>query len=304
VLAAYRGIRGIEVSRRPAAGSWSAPAVLTSVAGASERAVAVSDSGTGAVMFVQSGGDPRVGGRVSLRSATVGPAMAPVVEQVNAAGFDADMSFDASGLDIDDAGNLAVAFNRSDGLLGHGIAQLAYRPAPGPFATAGTLTAQQAAAHAYGDGGDVAFAATGELLTTWTDHYPKQDRLTARWVSAPRSARRSRWTSPRPATSSSDRSRRAAHDTTPSQARPAWPHPRRPALPEHRSPPLHRHADRISRHDRARRDVRRHQRPDRRQDLSSQARSAAMRRFDETCAAQLPADAAPCRATAGPRAWP
>ena len=179
MLAAYPGTRGVEVSRRPAGGGWSAPVLLTPVSGASERALAIADSGVGAVAFVQIDKDPRLGGRSSLLVATVGADLVPSVEQVNAAGFDADM---ADGLDMDEAGNTAVAFDRSTGLLDPGVAQLAYRPAAGPFATVGTLTSPQARHHADGDGAGVAFGPAGEMLTTWVDHHSGQDRLTARWI--------------------------------------------------------------------------------------------------------------------------
>jgi hypothetical protein len=181
VLAAYRGTRGAEVSRRSTGGGWSGPAVLTSVEGASERAVVLPDGGMGTVTFAQSSGDPWLGGRVSLLAATVRPDVPPGIEQVNGVGFDADMTVDA-GLDMDGAGDAAVAFNRSDGLLAPGVAQLAYRPAAGPFATPGTLTPADVARHAEGDAADVAFGADGEMLVTWSDHYPKEDRITARWI--------------------------------------------------------------------------------------------------------------------------
>ncbi len=74
-----------------------------------------------------------------------------------------------------------MAFNRSTHLLDAGVAQLAFRPAAGPFATVGSLTLPQAS-HAVGDGADVAFGPDGEMLATWVDHHPRQDRLTARWI--------------------------------------------------------------------------------------------------------------------------
>ncbi len=181
-LAAYRGARGVVVSRRPAGGGWGEPETLTSVGGASARAVALSDSGSGMVTFAQSTGDPRAGGRVNLLAATIAPGKPPAVEQVEASGLDVDMSFDSAGLDMDGTGASAVAFNRSDGLLAPGVARLAYRPAPGPLAVVGTLTAPDASRHAYGDGADVALAGAGDMLATWADHYPGEDRIMARWI--------------------------------------------------------------------------------------------------------------------------
>ncbi len=181
-LAAYRGTRGVEVSRRPAGGGWGEPAVLTSAGGAAARAVALSDSGSGTVTFAQITRDPRLGGRSNLLAATIAPGKPPTVEQVDATNLDADMSFDSAGLDMDATGASALAFHRSDGLLAAGVARLAYRPAPGPLAAVGTLTAPEASRHAFGDGADVAFGAAGELLATWADHYPGEDRIMARWI--------------------------------------------------------------------------------------------------------------------------
>jgi hypothetical protein len=181
-LAAYRGTRGVEVSRRAAEGGWGQPAVLTSIGGAAARAVALSDSGSGIATFAQITSDPWLGGRSNLLAATLAPGKPPAVEQVEEPDLDADMSFDGAGLDMDSAGASALAFNRSDGLIAAGVARLAYRPAPAALAAVGTLTAPEANRHAYDDGADVAFGAAGELLATWADHYPGEDRIMARWI--------------------------------------------------------------------------------------------------------------------------
>ncbi len=181
-LAAYGGTRAVQVSRRGAGGGWGEPAVLTSVGGASARAVALSDGGAGMVTFAQSTGDPWAGGRVNLFAATIAGGKPPAVEQVDASGLDTDMSLQPAGLDMDSTGASAVALHRSDGLLAGGVARLAARPASGPFAGVGTLTAPDASRHASGDGADVAFGAAGEMLATWADHYPGEDRIMARWI--------------------------------------------------------------------------------------------------------------------------
>lgn len=182
-LVAYYSARGIEVSRRPAGGGWSEPQLLTAVSGAGGRAIALSDGGTGTVTFARINGDPRTGGRQSLLAATVAPGEPVVVEQVNA-GLDADASFDAAGVDMDPAGEAAIAFDLRDGLLNRGVVQIALRPPTGPFLAPGTLTPPAAAGHAINDSADVAFGSAGELLVTWVDHYPGEDRVMARWISS------------------------------------------------------------------------------------------------------------------------
>jgi hypothetical protein len=181
-LAAYYDDRGLVVSRRPAGGTWSAPARLTSVGGSGARAEALSDGGTGTVTFAQSSGDPLTGGRTSLLAATVSTGEPPVVEQVNAPGYDADASFDPAGVDMDGEGRSAVVFDRRDGLLGRGVVQLAIRSPSGSFQTVGALTSPEAGWHATGDDADVALGAAGELLATGVDHYPSEDRVMARWI--------------------------------------------------------------------------------------------------------------------------
>lgn len=180
VLAAYPGARGVLVSRRPAGGGWSAPLQLTAVGGASERAVAVSDGGLGSVAFAQADG-----GRTSLLVGALSPDLSPDVAAVGPAGASADMAFDGAGLDMDAAGNAAVAFQQSSGLLAPGVARLAYRGAAGPFAAPATLTPAGTARQPLDDGADVAFGAGDELLATWVDHDADEDRVRARWYGRP-----------------------------------------------------------------------------------------------------------------------
>ena len=181
LVAGYSGLHRLLLSRRPAGGGWSQPQVLTSIEGAAVRSAASSDTGAAAVTFAQSTGDPSNGGRGNLLAAIAPPGAPLTVEPVGDLSRDSDTGFDGAGIDMDGVGDLVIALHQSDGLLAPRVAQLAYRAAPGPFQR-GTLT-PQAAREPVGDGGgDVAFGAEGDFLTTWVDRSPAEDRVMAEWA--------------------------------------------------------------------------------------------------------------------------
>ena len=133
VLAAYRGTGGIVVGRRPAGGGWSAPAALTGVERRrrARRGAVGRRPGHGHLRAEQR--RPRgPAARTNLLVASIGVDEPAVVEQVNAAGLDADTGFDGAGLDMDGAGASAAARSTAaDGLLGRGVVQLAVAAAIG-----------------------------------------------------------------------------------------------------------------------------------------------------------------------------
>lgn len=185
-IAAYPGVRGLSVSRRPAGGDWSAPEIISAPTGSGLRSVALSDSGPGVVTYVQSV-DPRTGRHDVLFAALAAPPIPLAQEAASRDDLDADMSFDGTGMDVDAGGDVAIGWDRfdiNDILFGRHVAQLGLRRSGGAFGPPVTLT-PAGAEHASSDTTDVAVDARGELLATWTDHhYPNQVRLNARWFAA------------------------------------------------------------------------------------------------------------------------
>lgn len=184
-IAAYPGTRGLSVSRRPAGGDWAVPEIISAPDGSGLRSVALADTGTGVVTYVQSV-DPRSGRHDVLFAALMAPSSPLAQEAASRDDLDADMSFDGSGLDADVTGDVAIGWDRFDIqniLFGRHVAQLGLRRSGGAFGPPVTLT-PPGADHISSDTTDVAINARGELLATWTDHYPKQARLNARWFAA------------------------------------------------------------------------------------------------------------------------
>jgi hypothetical protein len=184
-IAAYPGARGLSVSRRPAGGDWAAPEIISAPNGSGLRSVALADTGAGVVTYVQSV-DPRTGRHNVLFAALTGPSVALAQEAASRDDLVADMSFDGTGLDVDATGDVAIGWDRfdiQDILFGRHVAQLGLRRSGGAFGPPVTLT-PAGADHISSDTTDVAIDARGELLATWTDHYPKQARLNARWFGA------------------------------------------------------------------------------------------------------------------------
>jgi hypothetical protein len=181
-IAAYDGTRGLSISRRPAGGAWGVPAIVSAPRGSGLRGAALSDSGSGAVTYVQSV-DPRSGRHNVLFAALLSPAGALTQEAASRDDLDADMAFETGGLDMDGAGDLAIGWERFslvDILFGRRVAQIGIRRSGGAFSAPVTLT-PAAVEHATNDTTDVAIDSAGDLLATWADHHPGQTRINARW---------------------------------------------------------------------------------------------------------------------------